>query len=38
MRSKNFKALRFAVVLALIMSILSITSFAGYWEQDYYGD
>ena len=38
MRSKNFKALRFAVVLALIMSLFSITSFAGYWEQDYYGD
>jgi len=38
MRSKNFKALRFAVVLALIMSILSITSFAGYWVDDDFGD
>lgn len=35
-RSENLKALRFVVVLALIMSLFSITSFAG--SMDFYID
>ena len=35
MLNKHLKALRLSVVLALIISLFSITSFAGYWTFDF---